>query len=196
VESLIRHRTWHSAKWLAELLARGAMIQKVALVEDLAYVTGPILVTNPHLLSEEEYAKVKAYKNGAIIYAEAETEEKTYAEALNPTKEGFPVPLEFAPVAEEILQKCVEQINANLSYISLGGETCHVSEIKTGEKTARFLVDNEEYFYVLPKVHTGRAIRRAEAITKAEGYKVRVEGDTFRLRVPGRGMDVVEVEFA
>lgn len=57
------------------------------------------------------------------------------------------------------------------------------------------MVDNEEYYYVLPEIHTNRKIKRAIAISKPIGYIVRFKDDVFKIRVPGRGMDIVEVEF-
>lgn len=195
IDSLIKHRTWHSAKWLGELLSRGAAVHKVAHIDDLDNVTGAILITNPDLLPKDEFEKLKAYNGGEIVFVGAPLIKDDYSEELNPNKPGFPVPINFVEVDERILQNCVEQINKNTVYISDGSESCNVEEIIIGENSSRFLVENEEYYYVLPKIHTGRAIKKVNALTKPRGYVVRVEKDTFKLRVPGRGMDVIEVEF-
>ena len=49
--------------------------------------------------------------------------------------------------------------------------------------------------YLRKYLGTGWEIVRAEAITKPEGYPLRVEGGRFKLRVPGRGMDIVDIRF-
>lgn len=195
LKGLITHKMWHSAKWLAELLKRKAAVHKVASIDELDSVSGAILVTNPSMLPKNEYEKIKDYQNGEIIFIESPLSEEDYSKEINPKMDGFSVPLDFAEVTEEILQKCVQQINKNTVYITNGSESCGVMEIKTGEKTSSFLVDNEEYYYVLPEIHTNRKIKRAIAISKPIGYIVRFKDDVFKIRVPGRGMDIVEVEF-
>lgn len=207
IDALINKRTWSSVKWMAELMRRGASVSKVARIEYLDAVQGDILVPNPHLMPEAELKKVKAYKGGEIIYISEfgdvstapdgySPDEKTqYSGELNPVGIGFPYPLFFAEVEEQILANCVARINRELPYVSKYEKECHVQEIRTGENTSTFLIDNEEYYYAVPTVQTGRPIKSARELTKLIGYNLRIQGETFRTLVPLRGMAIVEVEF-
>lgn len=195
IDALISSRTWSSTKWVAELTRRGAAITKVARVDCLDGVKGDILVPNPQLMPEEELEMVKAYKGGEIIYISAPADPTDYSKELNPIGIGFPYPLFFAEIDEKLLTDCVERINRDLPYISRYNHACHVQEVRTGEKTSTFIVDNEEYYYAVPTVHTGRKIKAATELTKLTGYNLRINGDTFRSLIPLRGAAIVEVEF-
>ena len=195
VDALITHRTWSTTKWVAELLRRGANLHKVVHIDDLDAVRGNLLVTNPQLLPLEELKKVKAYKNGQVLYLSAAEDGSDYAAQPNPIGMGFPYPLFFTEVEETILSECVERINRGLPYISAYSQECHVQEVKTGPNTSHFIVDNEEYYYTVPVIHTGRLIKNAVDITKVQGYQVRVKEDTFRTLIPLRGAAIIEVEF-
>lgn len=197
MEALISHRTWSSVKWVAELMRRGAPVTKAARIDCLETVQGDILVPNPDLLSEEEREKISSYKNGRVIYikAPAQAEALDYSGELNPVGIGFPYPLLFEPVEEQVLEACAEEICQGQAYVSVCAEECHVQEVRTEEKTSTFLVENEEFYYAVPIVCTGRKIKSAKELTKLTGYRVRVAEDTFRTLVPLRGMAIVEVEF-
>ncbi len=195
IDALISSRTWSSVKWMAELMRRGANITKVANINCLDAVQGDILIPNPQLMPQNELEMVKSYRGGDVIYISALEDKTDYTKELNPVGVGFPYPLLFAEIDENILIECVERINRDLPYISKYKDECHVQEVRTGEKTSTFLVDNEEYYYTVPTIHTDRPIKTATELTKLTGYNLRVKGDTFSTLVPLRGMAIVEVEF-
>ncbi|MDR2505223.1 MAG: hypothetical protein LBD16_03865 [Oscillospiraceae bacterium] len=68
VTAFTRRRIWYTSKWHAELLALGCPVRKIARIENLDVVKGPILVTNPALMPASEREAVFNYKNGAVIY--------------------------------------------------------------------------------------------------------------------------------
>jgi len=74
---------------------------------------------------------------------------------------------------------------------------CHVNEVITSGNTSRLFIDNEEYWYASPVVHTKRPIKSLYYVTKPECYPInRPDDHSFRIRVPGFGMDIVEVTYA
>jgi len=195
INALISHRTPSTHRLLSLLLRRGAAVFKTAHIDDLEYVRGDILVTNPLLMPENELNKIKGYKNGRILYLSADAESSDYSREQNPLGIGFPYPLYFSDVKEEELLTCTAEINRGLSYISGYENECRVQEIVTGEKTSRFIITNDEYYYARPVIHTGRKIKAVTDITKVRGYKAWINGDTFRLLVPLMGAAIAEVEF-
>ncbi|MEG0767599.1 MAG: hypothetical protein RR482_07775, partial [Clostridia bacterium] len=68
VDAMVNERGWITAKWLGELMANGAPIHKIAPIESLDYVTGPILVPNPALMSAAERTRIAAYDRGTVAY--------------------------------------------------------------------------------------------------------------------------------
>lgn len=195
IEELICHRTPSTHRLLSLILRRGAAVFKTAHIDNLEYVKGDILITNPELLPEDELEKIKSYKNGRVIYLSAEKDKKDYSTEQNPLGIGFPYPLYFTDATEEVLEKCVNEINDGLCYISDDKEACRLQEIVTGEKTSRFIITNDEYYYTRPKIHTGRKIKSVCDITKVTGYKASISFDTFKLLVPLMGVAIAEVEF-
>lgn len=195
IKELISHRTPSTYRLLTLILRRGAAVFKTAHIDNLEYVKGDILVTNPHLLPGDELEKIKNYKDGRIIYLSADKDETDYSTELNPVGIGFPYPLYYTDATEETLISCVNEINDGLCYISDNKEECRVQEIITGEKTSRFIITNDEYYYTRPKVHTGRKIKSVTDITKVKGYNAFISDDTFKLLVPLMGVAIVEVVF-
>lgn len=196
VVALMNHRTPGTSAWHAALLRRGAMICKVAHIDDLNVVQGDIVVPNPELLPADELAKIDSYTAGRIFKLSAPVSPEDYSRQLNPIGVGFPYPLFFEPFDEALLADTVQQINEGLAKVTAYDFECHVEEIKLSDKVSRFLVDNEEFYYTRPRIKTCRPILKAEAITHSSGYNVSIREDSFQLLVPLRGAAVVEVTFA
>lgn len=195
VAELTTHRTWTSRKWLSELLSRGAAIHKIVRIENLDKVRGDIVVTNPQLLTADEQAAVDAYKNGSVFRLSHVRDEQDYSDRQNPVGFGFPYPLTFTRIDENCLDEVTGQINRGLAYISDYGDQCHVTEIRCSSKTSRFYVENEEFYYTRPRIHTERKIKRASARNRIPGFPIGIKEDSFKLLVPLRGVTVVDVEF-
>lgn len=195
ISELIAHRTPSTHRLLTLILRRGAAVFKTAHIDNIEYVKGDILVTNPHLLPADELEKIRNYKFGKIIYLSADKDETDYSTEQNPVGIGFPYPLYYTDATEQTLMNCVNEINDGLSYVSDNKEECRVQEIITGEKTSRFIITNDEYYYTRPKVHTGRKIKSATDITKLVGYNVHISDDSYKVLVPLTGVAIVEVVF-
>jgi len=52
------------------------------------------------------------------------------------------------------------------------------------------------YFYALPRIECRRQIVSARSVTKYGGFRIPVRGSQMTLRIPNRGMEVVETEFS
>lgn len=195
LESFIRHGVYHSAKWLALLLRQGAAIQKIACISQLHELSGDIAVANYSLLPPDEQAAVDGYTNGKII--KFETHAKADAECqCTPKAPGWPRPLDFSSVPETYIADIVRQINAEINAsFKTAGEECTLHEVLTGENTANIIVENNEYYYVIPKIETKRRIRQIKFLTKPDGYPLRCTEHTFQVRVAGRGVEIAEIQY-
>ncbi len=193
--ALMDRRSPHSTRWIAALMERGAMIGKVAHVRDLDAVCGTLVVPNPERMPKEELARIRAYDRGEVVYLHAVESDKDHGREPNPVGMGFPYPLLMEELPEDVLQDAVTRINGGLATVSPDAPECRVQEMVTGPHTARYVIENQAYYYTRPTVSTHRSIEHATDITKGQGYRVTVKGDFFSTLVPLCGVAVVEVEF-
>lgn len=195
LSEFIKKGLWHSAKWLSVLLRNGAQVSNIAEIEELEFLTGDIVVANYNLLSEDEKEKIKNYKCGKVIFAEYMDLPCT-ENMLTPDAPGWPRPLDFGKVPEEYVTEIVSEINENTNAkIIFENDECNVTEVKTGDNTAVIFVENNEYYYCLPVVETNRNIEKIKIITKPDGYPLKYDKNHFKVRVPGRGVDIAYVEY-
>jgi hypothetical protein len=106
-------------------------------------------------------------------------------------------PLWFQPINEEFLAYCSDKISeiSQAPAVSEDNNACLVWEVKTGKNTSRIFIENEEYFYSVPRIIFKRKVKSVNIITKPKGYPIRQTENSFKTRVPGRGLDIAEVEF-
>ena len=93
---------------------------------------------------------------------------------------------------DEIVSEINENTNAKIIFEN---DECNVTEVKTGDNTAVIFVENNEYYYCLPVVETNRNIEKIKIITKPDGYPLKYDKNHFKVRVPGRGVDIAYVEY-
>ncbi|MDR0409217.1 MAG: hypothetical protein LBH18_02315 [Spirochaetaceae bacterium] len=58
----------------------------------------------------------------------------------------------------------------------------------------RLLITSDENTYALPKIEVGLPIVSARSRTKYRGYEIPYEGSVFSVRVPPKGMEIVDIE--
>ena len=107
--------------------------------------------------------------------------------------------LSFMEVDPDFVKSVAEYINKLTGLPTVSGDygACHVNEVITSENTYRLFIDNEEYWYASPVIRTKRPIKSLYYVTKPECYPInRPDEHSFRIRVPGFGMDIVEVTYA
>lgn len=176
-------------------MRKGAALANIAEIGDVDNLKGDIVVANYCLLSDDEKKKVDTYDKGRVIIVEY-TDIPCCEKVLTPDAPGWPRPLDFCEVPEEYIIKVVLSINENINAkIVFENEECNVNEVKTGENTSVIFVENNEYYYCLPVVETKRDIKSIKIITKPEGYPLKYDKNHFKIRVPGRGVDIAYVEY-
>lgn len=195
IDALIQYGNMHSAMWLAKLCASGAMIGGISNIKYLEKLNCDIVISNPSLMPEEELRKVKEYKGGRVVYVE-DIPKRDVSKITNPVQSGWPRPLEYAAISENTVKTAVEEINKSSNItVAKGFESCGATEVKTGENTSRILIDNNEYYYVLPIITTKRKIKKIKIITKPDGYPLKYSDNSFTVRVPGKGADIAEITY-
>lgn len=193
LSALIDKGIYHSAKWLTVLLRSGAQISRAADISYLDKLSGDILVTNYSLLPADERAKIDAYTNGRIILAESAAAADV-SDIPNPDSYGWPRPLNFASVLQEYVNSIVAEINlgTNAKLAACKAE-CTLHEIITSPNSSVIVVENNEYYYAIPKIETLRKIKDIKIITKPNGYPLRWDEHCFNVRVAPRGADLAEI---
>jgi len=212
LDALIDSRLWYNGKWVAELLSRGAAVHKITRVENLGAVSGPILVINPALFDPAELDIIHSYRGGEILYLGLAENGKIEFSPL-PELSLDPVPLRdvtdpygaiwtntltFQEVDPSFTDAAAAYINklSGLPVITGDYGACHIHEVYTSGSTSRLFIDNEEYWYATPTIRTNRRIRSLRYVTKPDCYPVnRPDAYSFTIRIPGFGMDIVEVEY-
>ncbi len=195
LEAFVQNGVWHSAKWLSVLLHLGAAVSNIADIENIGNVNGDIVVANYCMLDKKEKHLIDAYKKGNVIKVEY-TDLPDCKNTLTPDAPGWPRPLDFGIVPEEYIRVCVDTINKNINarLISEVPE-CNITEVVTGKNSSVIFIENNEYYYTLPVIQTKRDIKSVKIITKPEGYPLKYDSNSFKVRVPGRGIDIAYIEY-
>lgn len=212
LDAFIDGRLWYNGKWTAELLSRGAAVHKITRIENLPQVHGPILVINPALLDAQEQADIDAYSGGEVLYLglmadgtigyspfkDCALPYQPLQNVIDPNGAIWTDALTFAPIDGEFVDRVTEHLNklADLPRITDDYGSCHINEVKVSANTSRLFLDNEEYWYATPTIHTSRKIKSLFYVTKPEAYPIhRPDDHSFKIRVPGFGMDIIEIVY-
>lgn len=212
MDAFIDGRLWYNGKWTAELLCRGAAVHKIARIENLRAVKGTLLVVNPTLLDSEEQALINGYTGGDVLTIGLDKEGRISFSGTGKSLEAVMLPtdvvdphgaiwtdsLTFMDIDPTFVDEAAEFINrkCGLPVITDDCGACHINEVMTSENTSRLFLDNQEFYYATPWVRTEQKIRNIRFVTKPECYPVQQRDDySFRIRVPGFGMDIIEIEY-
>ena len=107
----------------------------------------------------------------------------------------FTAPLPYEKIPDKFFGRVSREIKAIIGGAKLlSGGGCKIAETRRGDK-AVYIITNDSYFYEMPTVDTGRLIENAVALSKIDGYKVRIDGTKFSVLVNNRGAEAVEVTF-
>ncbi len=101
----------------------------------------------------------------------------------------------FRPVSPGFLRACADVITTVTGACRVveegGGVTVMATEEANGK--LRLALKNESPFYVRPRVDVGRTIANVDILTSYPSLLVQPDGSTFAVRVPGKGVTVVEI---
>ncbi len=113
--------------------------------------------------------------------------------------------LYFRRISDSFLMSCVEVISHIINAIKiiepmkprenkiLSGETVKVFGMKKRKGDLRLFIGNDSHLYANPEVDIGKDIYSIKALTKFPGTPIMPEGSKFKVRVPGKGMVILDV---
>jgi hypothetical protein len=199
-----RHMITHRV--LEHMLRRGAPIQQTVRIESLDKIRGPVVMVHPTAADREQLA---AYQGGEVIiidddalqYGNAFDDVMAIADPL-----GFRDALAMRPVADETLDALADRIKHAAAWpkvtaaqdytISDSSVSVVVSMAELADGSRRVSIRNHSHVYAEPGVDMGQLIASATVRTTFPAGAVHVDGSTFKLRVPPRGVTVVDVTLA
>ena len=221
VEYFTQTRAWTTDRLLFELMARGAPVQSTVKVNSLHHARGTLLVLNSHLFPQEEIEKIQAYRNGPVVMvgrsdgaqdqlccrvyevggaAAREVASDDLEEALGEvmaTAEPsfFWNHLVCRGVPDGFLKACADTLLEAAGCFSIveEGDSVAVMAVEQSENVLRLAVKNKKPQYARPQIDVYEPIERVEVVTSFPSMLVRPEGSTFRVRVPGNGIVVLDV---
>lgn len=107
--------------------------------------------------------------------------------------EKWTEPLQYARVKPEFFTELCRRLNSAFNNDRCDGTDVKVSSYDCGDD--RYIIlSNDRYTYNLPAVKADRPIKEATAIMKDRGYNVRVDGDSFCVRIPPRCVEIVKIK--
>ncbi|BBH19729.1 hypothetical protein Back11_10740 [Paenibacillus baekrokdamisoli] len=219
----VRTRGWSTHKLLHELISRGAPIHSIVNIKFLEQAHGAILVPHSHLLSEDERRAVSAYSNGPVImigpelsdiqedqlscavYGEkgrldqsftADQELLTADELKDINDPKYWVhELYFQRISDDFLQKCANVIGEHTGspQILQGAAVIEVTALQLSDNYIRLFIGNDHVNYSEARIEMGKRIVTIAIRTDFPGTPVIPEGKCFNVRVPGRGIVVLDV---
>jgi len=106
-------------------------------------------------------------------------------------------PLAYPPISSAFFRAASQLMYkaAGCPKIVLREESCEILSLQMDASRWRVYVANDDYYYNIPSINmgSGRKIISVERLTGYKGYPVPFDGEVFRCRIPGRGMEIFEV---
>lgn len=103
--------------------------------------------------------------------------------------------LYFRPVSESFLAGCVEVLAGCVGPVKVlqRADVIGVQALQLADNLLRLLVGNDSYYYVITNLDVGRAIHSIEVATDFPASPPAFMGSQLAVKVPGRGMVVLDV---
>jgi len=210
VDDMVATGRWSVHRWLSHLMARGAAVHTVVDIQDLATVTGPILVLNAHLLPEPEREMLRAYDRGPMVVVSDDEVLDTVPDASDTPAPANPVAdaevptlfyddLPYRPVSEQALDACVSAINAcsrAAVQVTHGADDLCVWAVENTSGVLRLLVRNDRHIRTEGTIDLGQPIQHVHYLNSATGKPIVPLDHLFHFTVPARGTAVFDVTFA
>jgi hypothetical protein len=215
-DDYVAHRTPPPHRLCAELMKRGAPLQSILDVQDLAVAQGCLLVPRPELFPAEQWQQLLAYDGGPLVTIGREGDNRLWCRVYEGGRETqacstdlpdqlpdeMPEPpnylygIYYHPVAEEFLQTCTQWLIPLAGGPTVANERPEVRLLayETEPGWVRLLIGNEVHYYVEPQVDLHREIISVRVASHFPGKPIRSQGSSLWTRVPPRGMVVLDVE--
>ena len=101
-------------------------------------------------------------------------------------------PLQHHRVAPAFWRSLCHHLNTAFSLDRCERSDVKITSYRCGAERY-LLLSNDRHTYYLPTVITAASIQNADALMKGCGYRVRVENNTFCVRIPPRCAEIVKI---
>jgi hypothetical protein len=104
--------------------------------------------------------------------------------------------LHFQKVSDSFLKGCVDVLTAcsHNFRVLIGDDVIRLLPMESASGAIRLLVRNDSHIYATPRLDVGRKITQIELLTQFRLKPLVTEGSKFFMRVPPRGMTLLEIE--
>jgi hypothetical protein len=196
-----------SHRLLYELMAAGAPIGAMVRIEDVQWVQGPLLVLNGHLLSGAERAALEGYRGGSVLsVGAAGNSDSPLRPIIFPTpelsedisalidKRGYWDHLIQRLPEDDFFADCSRELwNIVMPGMSFPAEEVTLSMMEMEAGKLRVAIKSKVWIYCKPEIDLGRDIQSIEVVTEFPAVRLRPRGSKFEVRIPPRGITVVDV---
>lgn len=112
-----------------------------------------------------------------------------------PEPDSWTKSLYYREVSDGFIKGCVDAIsNCTEEPVVLSEkDSIHVMTLKYSENDLRLLIGNDSYYYATPQIKMKDNIDKIMVKTPFPGVPVVFKGNEFHVRIPGRGMVVLDV---
>lgn len=216
INHFMEHRNVTTHSLLYKLMEQGAQVHSALRIENIKSASGTLLVLNAHLFSEEELAKVLSYQHGSVIMISADSEGKvecrvrrSHSQVLETVDATIAIsnieevvePITFLnnlPMQEippEFIASCAAHINSisGAPTVSSGENCIQLQALRLSDYKLRLIIRNSRLSYCRPQIDVHQQIDSVEILTTFPCTEIEPQGSRFSIKVPGRGVAVVDV---
>lgn len=217
VEDFTQNRCPLSHRLIFELMTHGAPIGATVGIEDLQAAHGPLLVINSHLLPAEEMEALLKYDRGPVMMiGRAGASLNAYvtrggnaviveerrlpgmpddAQGLIDSR-GYWDHMKQRLPDERFYADCIHVMwHMVLPDTSFPADQVCLAGLWGAEGRLRLAIKSKIWVYCKPEINLGREIESIDVVTEFPSVRVRPEGSKFSVRIPPRGIVVLDVVF-
>lgn len=216
IDNFIEHRNVTTHQLLHTLMENGAQVHSAVRVENVGNANGTLLVLNADLFPDEELTKVLSYTHGAVMMIgsdgegnaccrvrreKAETIETLDSTVAISNIEEVVEPITFLDslpmqeISPEFIASCAAHINSisGAPTVSSGESCIQLQALCLSESRLRLIIRNSRLSYCRPQIDVHQPIESIEIQTAFPCVNIEPQDSQFSIKVPGRGVVVVDV---
>ncbi len=128
-----------------------------------------------------------------LMPLQKEGEEKIEQEPADPF--SWTESLYYRKVSRSFLKNCANVIMAYAGFpkVTVKEDVIRVFAYQMDKNRSRLLIGSDSFYYTTPSIDVGRTIEKIQVKTSFPGVPVRFENTAFRVRIPGKGMVILDV---
>jgi hypothetical protein len=176
----------------------------------LDYSNGPIVIIGGKVILSEspEYQFEDVYPPDSLYCAVYNSKKNFEVQIKKESKEDIPVDFNEIPepyswteslyyrkVSDSFIKACLSVISncTDQPSILTESESIQVMTLKYSEKNYRLLIGNDSYYYETPRIEMKSKIEKITVKTSFPGVPVIFNNKEFRVRLPGKGMVILDI---